>query len=163
MSAEASRSVNERNCGPLGSSSGRTSARSITKYGGHRHILENIVPKMRRKGLSEELIHAITVGNPAGITGQNQEPSRLSSYWNCNRALAFPCWATPNRGEGVASPANNGECRMHLPIGKVHLLYSRGRLTSVSPLAYFWVTCRGWHHLIPSPSNRGGFPATPSR
>ena len=39
----------------------------LTKYGGHGHILENIVPKMRRKGLSEELIHAITVGNPASI------------------------------------------------------------------------------------------------
>ena len=41
----------------------------LTKYGGHGygHILENIVPKMRRKGFSEELIHAITVGNPASI------------------------------------------------------------------------------------------------
>ena len=41
----------------------------LTKYGGHGygHILENIVPKMRRKGFSEELVHAITVGNPASI------------------------------------------------------------------------------------------------
>lgn len=41
----------------------------LTKYGGHGygHILENIVPRMRRKGFSEELIHAITVDNPARI------------------------------------------------------------------------------------------------
>jgi phosphotriesterase-related protein len=39
----------------------------LVKYGGHGygHILENIVPKMRRKGFSDELVHAITVGNPA--------------------------------------------------------------------------------------------------
>ena len=41
----------------------------LVRYGGHGygHILENIVPKMRRKGFSEDLIQAITVGNPAEI------------------------------------------------------------------------------------------------
>ncbi len=41
----------------------------LVKYGGHGygHILENIVPKMRRKGFSEDAIRAITVGNPARI------------------------------------------------------------------------------------------------
>ena len=41
----------------------------LARYGGHGygHILENIVPKMRRKGISEEVIQGITVDNPAGI------------------------------------------------------------------------------------------------
>ena len=41
----------------------------LVSYGGHGygHILENIVPKMRRKGFSEDAIRAITVGNPARI------------------------------------------------------------------------------------------------
>ena len=41
----------------------------LARYGGHGygHILENIVPKMRRKGFSEDVIRAITVGNPATI------------------------------------------------------------------------------------------------
>ena len=41
----------------------------LVKYGGHGygHILENIVPKMRRKGFSEDAIRATTVGNPARI------------------------------------------------------------------------------------------------
>ena len=41
----------------------------LVKYGGHGygHILENIVPKMRRKGFSEGVILAITVDNPARI------------------------------------------------------------------------------------------------
>ena len=41
----------------------------LVTYGGHGygHILENIVPKMRRKGFSEDVIRAITVGNPARI------------------------------------------------------------------------------------------------
>ena len=41
----------------------------LVKYGGHGygHILENIVPKMRRKGFSEDVIRAITVDNPARI------------------------------------------------------------------------------------------------
>ena len=41
----------------------------LVKYGGHgyAHILENIVPKMRRKGFSAEQIHAITVENPARV------------------------------------------------------------------------------------------------
>ena len=41
----------------------------LLKYGGHGygHILENIVPKMRRKGFSEDTIRAIIVDNPAGI------------------------------------------------------------------------------------------------
>ena len=41
----------------------------LTRYGGHGygHILENIVPKMRRKGFSEDVIQAITVDNPAAI------------------------------------------------------------------------------------------------
>ena len=41
----------------------------LVKYGGHGygHILENIVPKMRRKGFSEDAIQAITVDNPARI------------------------------------------------------------------------------------------------
>ena len=41
----------------------------LVRYGGHGygHILENIVPRMRRKGFSEDVIEAITVGNPARI------------------------------------------------------------------------------------------------
>ena len=41
----------------------------LVKYGGHGygHILENIVPKMRRRGFSEDAIRAITVDNPASI------------------------------------------------------------------------------------------------
>ena len=41
----------------------------LVKYGGHGygHILENIVPGMRRKGFSEDAIRAITVDNPARI------------------------------------------------------------------------------------------------
>ncbi len=41
----------------------------LVRYGGHGygHILENIVPKMRRKGFSEETIRAITADNPARI------------------------------------------------------------------------------------------------
>ena len=41
----------------------------LVRYGGHGygHILENIVPKMRRKGYSEDVIRAITVDNPARI------------------------------------------------------------------------------------------------
>ena len=41
----------------------------LVRYGGHGygHILENIVPKMRRKGFSEDTIRAIIVGNPARI------------------------------------------------------------------------------------------------
>ena len=41
----------------------------LTRYGGHGygHILENIVPRMRRKGFSDEDIEAITVSNPASI------------------------------------------------------------------------------------------------
>ena len=41
----------------------------LVRYGGHGygHILENIVPRMRRKGFSEDVIRAITVGNPARI------------------------------------------------------------------------------------------------
>ena len=41
----------------------------LTRYGGHgyAHILENIVPRMRRKGFSEADIDAIIVSNPARI------------------------------------------------------------------------------------------------
>ena len=41
----------------------------LVRYGGHgyAHILANIVPTMRRKGFSDEVIEAITVGNPANI------------------------------------------------------------------------------------------------
>ena len=41
----------------------------LVRYGGHGygHILENIVPKMRRKGFSEDTIRAITVDNPARV------------------------------------------------------------------------------------------------
>ncbi len=41
----------------------------LVRYGGHGygHILENIVPKMRRKGFSDDVIRAITVDNPARI------------------------------------------------------------------------------------------------
>ena len=41
----------------------------LVKYGGHGygHILQNIVPKMRRKGFSEDDIRAINVDNPANI------------------------------------------------------------------------------------------------
>ena len=42
----------------------------LVKYGGHGygHILQNIVPVMRRKGFSEDEIRAITVDNPAEHT-----------------------------------------------------------------------------------------------
>ena len=41
----------------------------LVRYGGHGygHILENIVPKMRRKGFSDDAIRAITVENPARL------------------------------------------------------------------------------------------------
>ena len=41
----------------------------LLRYGGHgyAHILENIVPKMRRKGFPEVTIQAITVDNPARL------------------------------------------------------------------------------------------------
>jgi phosphotriesterase-related protein len=41
----------------------------LVRYGGHGygHILENIVPRMRRKGFTEEQVQAITAGNPANI------------------------------------------------------------------------------------------------
>jgi len=41
----------------------------LAKFGGHGygHILENIVPKMRRRGFSEDEILAITVRNPAKV------------------------------------------------------------------------------------------------
>ena len=41
----------------------------LVRYGGHGygHILENIVPRMRRKGFSEEVIREITVENPARV------------------------------------------------------------------------------------------------
>ena len=41
----------------------------LVGYGGHGygHILENVVPQMRRRGFSGELIRAITVCNPAKI------------------------------------------------------------------------------------------------
>ena len=41
----------------------------LAAYGGHgySHILENIVPRMRRKGFSEGQIDAIITGNPAAI------------------------------------------------------------------------------------------------
>ena len=41
----------------------------LARYGGHGygHILENIVPRMRRKGFSDDAVEAITVGNPARI------------------------------------------------------------------------------------------------
>ena len=41
----------------------------LVKYGGHGygHILQNIVPVMRRKGFSEDEIRAITVDNPADV------------------------------------------------------------------------------------------------
>ena len=41
----------------------------LVRYGGHGygHIIANIVPRMRRKGFSEEEIRAITVDNPARV------------------------------------------------------------------------------------------------
>ena len=41
----------------------------LVRYGGHGygHILENIVPRMRRRGFAEDAIRAMTVGNPARI------------------------------------------------------------------------------------------------
>ena len=41
----------------------------LARYGGHGygHILENIVPRMRRKGFAEDDIAAITVRNPADV------------------------------------------------------------------------------------------------
>jgi phosphotriesterase-related protein len=42
---------------------------SLVRYGGdgYGHILENVVPVMRRKGMAEEQIQTILVGNPARI------------------------------------------------------------------------------------------------
>ena len=40
---------------------------TTTHEHGYGHILENIVPKMRRKGFSEETVRAITLDNPARI------------------------------------------------------------------------------------------------
>ena len=41
----------------------------LVRYGGHGygHILANIVPRMRRRGFSDDVVEAITVGNPAKI------------------------------------------------------------------------------------------------
>jgi phosphotriesterase-related protein len=41
----------------------------LAKYGGdgYSHILENVLPMMRRKGMSDEDIDAITIHNPARI------------------------------------------------------------------------------------------------
>ena len=41
----------------------------LAKYGGHGlgHILDDVVPRMRRRGFTEEDIHAILVANPARI------------------------------------------------------------------------------------------------
>ncbi len=41
----------------------------LVKYGGHGYgyIMERIVPRMRRRGFSEQDVHAITVANPARI------------------------------------------------------------------------------------------------
>lgn len=41
----------------------------LAKYGGHGygHILENIVPRMRVKGFTEETIHDLVVANPARV------------------------------------------------------------------------------------------------
>ncbi len=41
----------------------------LVRYGGHGygHIMENILPVMRRRGFSENEIRAITVGNPADV------------------------------------------------------------------------------------------------
>jgi len=41
----------------------------LTKYGGHGygHFLENVVPRMKRKGFTADEVHDITVGNPAQI------------------------------------------------------------------------------------------------
>ncbi len=41
----------------------------LAKYGGHgfAHILDNIVPRLSKKGLSDEDIHAILVANPARV------------------------------------------------------------------------------------------------
>ncbi len=38
-----------------------------TRYGGkgYAHILSNIVPRMRKRGWTEEQIHAVLVDNPA--------------------------------------------------------------------------------------------------
>jgi phosphotriesterase-related protein len=42
---------------------------SLAKHGGHGygHILENIVPRMRKRGFSEENIRSIVVDNPARV------------------------------------------------------------------------------------------------
>ena len=41
----------------------------LVRYGGHGfgHTLENVLPRMREKGISEEQINAITVANPARV------------------------------------------------------------------------------------------------
>lgn len=51
---------------------------SLTAYGGdgYAHILENVVPLMRRKGMSGAEIDAILVGNPARVLAMNGEGQR---------------------------------------------------------------------------------------
>ena len=41
----------------------------LTAYGGHGygHVLENIVPRMRKRGMTEESIRAIVIDNPARV------------------------------------------------------------------------------------------------
>ncbi|MCH8062488.1 MAG: aryldialkylphosphatase, partial [Chloroflexi bacterium] len=41
----------------------------LVKYGGHGygHIVQNIVPRMRRKGFTQEAIHKAVIENPARI------------------------------------------------------------------------------------------------
>lgn len=45
------------------------SKHKLTRYGGHGygHILENIVPRLHEKGLTEDQVDALIVENPAGI------------------------------------------------------------------------------------------------
>ena len=51
---------------------------SLVRYGGdgYAHILENVVPLMRRKGMSEDAIEAILERNPARILTM-VEPSAI--------------------------------------------------------------------------------------
>ncbi len=64
------RMIDEEGCGPrIVIAHDICTKHRLAKYGGHGygHILENIVPRMRERGLSEDQVQAIVVDNPARI------------------------------------------------------------------------------------------------
>ncbi len=64
------RAANELGCGDrIVMAHDICSQHRLKRYGGHGygHILENLAPRMLRRGFSAEQVHALTVGNPARI------------------------------------------------------------------------------------------------